>query len=74
MDPTPRLIALEEKMSHLEKYLGELDEVIRELAGRLDTQAKGVQQMRKVLEQHLAGGEDDAGSAPDPEADRPPHW
>ncbi|XAM01517.1 SlyX family protein [Phycisphaeraceae bacterium D3-23] len=76
MDPTPRIIALEEKLAHLEKYLGDLDEVVRDLAARLDTQTKGVQQMRSVLEQHLAGGDDTKGSDPDPdpESDRPPHW
>ncbi|MEM9414357.1 MAG: SlyX family protein [Planctomycetota bacterium] len=74
MDTTPRIIALEEKVAHLEKYIGDLDEVIRELAGRLDSQAKGVQQMRSVLEQHLAGGDDEKSMPNDPEADRPPHW
>jgi len=68
-----RLIAVEEKLAHLEKYLGELDEVVRDLATRLDVQAKGVKQVRTILEQHLAGGEDE-GSSGDPEADRPPHW
>lgn len=73
-DDPQRLIAVEEKLAHLEKYLGELDEVVRDLATRLDVQAKGVKQVRTILEQHLAGGEDGDGSASDPEADRPPHW
>ena len=73
MDPTPRLIAIEEKLAHLEKYVGDLDEVIREMAGRLESQAKGAAQMRSILDQHLAGG-DDKSDATDPAQDRPPHW
>jgi len=73
-DDPKRLIAVEEKLAHLEKYLGELDEVVRDLATRLDAQTKGVQQVRSILEQHLAGGGDGEGSSSDPETDRPPHW
>lgn len=73
-EPDARLVSLEEKLAYLEKHLGELDEVVRELAGRLDTQAKGVQQMRTTLEQHLAGGGNGKDDAPDAERDRPPHW
>ena len=76
-DDSPRLIALEEKLLYLEKHIGDLDEVVRDLADRLDHQAGSVRQVRKMLEQHLAGGGDDKSgpaSEPDPEADRPPHW
>lgn len=74
MDPDARLIALEEKLAYLEMHVGDLDEVVRDLAGRLDLQAKGVKQMRTMIEQHLAGGEGDKDDAPDAERDRPPHW
>lgn len=74
-DDAHRLIALEEKLAYLEKHLGDLDGVVRDLAERIDQQSKGVQQVRSILEQHLAGGEDgNTGPGPDAERDRPPHW
>lgn len=73
-DDAQRLITLEEKLAYLEQHLGELDGVVRELAGRLEQQHKGVQQVRSILEQHLAGGDEGGAASDDPAADRPPHW
>lgn len=73
-NPDRRLTALEEKLAYLEKHVGELDEVVRDLATRLEQQIRGIRQMRSTLEQHLAGGDAKADTAPDPEGDRPPHW
>jgi len=62
-----RLIQLEEKVAYLEKYIGDLDEVVRDLAGRLHKQGQGVDAVRKLIEDHLT-------DQPDPGDERPPHW
>ena len=62
-----RLTVIEEKLAHLEKYVGDLDEVLRDLSKRLDVHGQGVTAVRKMLEDHLS----DAG---DPGDEKPPHW
>ncbi|MEM9020004.1 MAG: SlyX family protein [Planctomycetota bacterium] len=67
MSDEARIIHLEEKVAYLEKHIGDLDEVIRDLAGRLRKHGEGVDAVRKMLEDHL-------NEQPDPGDERPPHW
>ena len=67
MSDADRLTVIEEKLAYLEKYVGDLDEVLRDLSKRLDVHGEGVTAVRKVLEDHLS----DAG---DPGDEKPPHW
>lgn len=62
-----RLTRIEEKLAFLEKYVGDLDEAVRDLAARLDVHGEGVTAVRKMLEDHLS---DQA----DPGDEKPPHW
>ena len=70
MDDNKRLIRIEEKLAHLEKYLVDLDEVVRELGQRLDKQRDGVTAIQKMLVDHISDGED----TPGPADEKPPHW
>lgn len=70
MDDPDRLTRIEEKLAHLEQYLGDLDEAVRDLATRMDRQRDGVSAIRKMLEDHLS--EEDGSN--DPADDKPPHW
>ena len=67
MQDAERLTRIEEKLAHLEKYVGDLDEVVRDLSKRLDTHGDGVSAVRKMLQDHLS-------DAADPGDERPPHW
>ncbi|MEM6507718.1 MAG: SlyX family protein [Planctomycetota bacterium] len=67
MPDQDRLTVIEEKLAFLEKYVGDLDEVVRELSTRIDAQKDGVSAVRKLLEDHLS----DVG---DPGDEKPPHW
>ena len=67
MQDDNRMTVIEEKLAHLEKYVGDLDEVVRDLAKQLHTQGQGVNAVRKMLQDHLS----DAG---DPGDEKPPHW
>lgn len=77
-----RLTVIEEKLAHLEKYIGDLDEVVRELASGLAKQKDGVTAVRKMLEDHLNAPGSAPGSAPgndvtsdqDLADEKPPHW
>lgn len=62
-----RVIELEEKVAYLEKHLGDLDEVVRDLAARMRKQNDGVAAVRKMLEDHLS-------EQGDPGDEKPPHW
>eukprot|EP00752_Nemacystus_decipiens_P014059 g12495.t1 len=73
MQDDDRLTVIEEKLAHLEKYIGDLDEVVRELATGLAKQKDGVSAVRKMLEDHL-NDPGDAGSDRDLIDDKPPHW
>ena len=70
MQDDARLTVIEEKLAHLEKYVGDLDEVVRDLAVRIDAQKDGVTAVRKMLEDHLS--EPDGPTSPADE--KPPHW
>ncbi|MEM1109757.1 MAG: SlyX family protein [Planctomycetota bacterium] len=71
-----RLIAVEEKIAHLERYLGELDGVVRELHDRMDGYKSQIDRLRDEFGEHLSNADD----APEPgrddqlEDDKPPHW
>ena len=65
-----RLTVIEEKLAHLEKYVGDLDEVVQDLAARLAAQKDGVTAVRKMLEDHLSDPEDSTN----PADEKPPHW
>ena len=62
-----RVIELEEKVAYLEKHLGDLDEVVRDLAARMRKHNDGVAAVRKMLEDHLS-------EQSDPGDEKPPHW
>ena len=70
MQDDARLTMIEEKLAHLEKYVGDLDEVVRDLAARIDMQKDGVSAVRKMLEDHLNAPD----GPPDPADEKPPHW
>lgn len=67
MQDDTRLTNIEEKLAYLEKYVGDLDEVLRDLSKRLDLHGEGVSAVRKMLEDHLS----EAGDVGD---EKPPHW
>lgn len=71
MQDDARMTVIEEKLAHLEKYVGDLDEVLRDLSKRLDVHGKGVTAVRKMLEDHLSDAGQPGG---DPGDEKPPHW
>ena len=72
VQPDDRLIAVEEKLEHLERFVGELDGVVREAFDRIDAVRGELDKLRAAAE---ADGQAQADAADvDPEADRPPHW
>ena len=67
-----RLTRVEEKIAHLERFVGELDVVVREAFDRIDALRGELDKLRAAVE---ADGQAQADAADvDPEADRPPHW
>jgi uncharacterized coiled-coil protein SlyX len=70
MDEQDRLTRIEEKLAYLEQYVGDLDDVVRDLAKRLDVHGEGVSAVRKLIEDHLS----DPGDSADPGDEKPPHW
>lgn len=70
MDDNDRMIRIEEKLAYLEKYVADLDEVVRELGQRMDQQRDGVTAIQKMLMDHINEG----GDAPGPADEKPPHW
>ncbi|MEM9420287.1 MAG: SlyX family protein [Planctomycetota bacterium] len=71
-----RLVNIEEKIAHLERHLGELDGVVREMYDRMDGFKAQLEKIRSDLQSHQASAGD--GLAPDSdqqlEDDKPPHW
>ncbi|MBB6428872.1 SlyX family protein [Algisphaera agarilytica] len=71
-----RLVNIEEKIAHLERHLGELDGVVREMYDRMDGFKAQLEKIRSDLETHQPG----SGDAPAPDSDqqleddKPPHW
>lgn len=70
MHDDDRLTVIEEKLAHLEKYVSDLDEVVRELATGLARQKDGVTAVRKMLEDHLSEPNGPTSLADE----KPPHW
>ena len=70
MNDDARLTVIEEKLAHLEQFVGDLDEVVQDLAARLAAQKDGVTAVRKMLEDHLSEPE----SPTDLADEKPPHW
>lgn len=67
MPDSDRLTRIEEKLAYLEQYVGDLDEVVRDLVVRIDKHGEGVKAVRKMLEDHLT-------DPIDPGDEKPPHW
>ena len=63
-----RIIAIEEKLAHLERYVEQLDATVRELYDRLDLQGKDLTRLREDTQTQF--NELDRP----PEDDKPPHW
>ena len=72
-DPAdPRLTRVEEKIAHLERFVGELDGVVREAFERIEAVRGELDKLRAAVE---ADGQAQTDAADlDLEADRPPHW
>lgn len=72
----PRLVAIEEKLAHLERHIGELDGVVRDMNDRFDGFQRQMRKMRADLETQRAGGgsDGDGEAGHDLEEDKPPHW
>lgn len=70
MQDADRLTTIEEKLAYLEQHLTDLDQVVQQLAKRMDQQREGVNAVRKLLEDHL----NEPGDTTDPTDDKPPHW
>ncbi len=71
-----RLITIEEKIAHLEHYLGELDGVVRDMHRRMDGFKTQIDQIRADLQDPQAAGGDGPATDGDQqlEDDKPPHW
>ena len=71
-----RLVNIEEKIAHLERHLGELDGVVREMYDRMDGFKAQLEKIRADLEAHQPGSGDAPAPARDQqlEDDKPPHW
>lgn len=64
-----RLTSVEEKIAYLEKFVADLDGVVRELHDGLDAARREIGQLRSQLQQPR---EDDDGD--DLETHKPPHY
>lgn len=65
-----RIIQIEEKLAHLEKYVNDLDTVVQTMQGRMDGIRAEVARAFDRLEQLEQDDEHDG----DPADDKPPHW
>ena len=65
-----RLTTVEEKIAHLEKFVSDLDAVVREMYDMLGAVKRDVGRLRSQMEQPAQ--DDDGGD--DLEAQRPPHY
>ncbi len=70
-----RAIRLEEKVAHLERYVADLDGVVREMNDRMDRFAREAKALRAIVEAARKADEGAQGAADDDLLDdRPPHW
>ncbi len=67
----PRTVQLEEKVAHLERYVADLDGVVREMFERMDGFAREIKSLRAVVE---ADPKAQGASDGDLLDERPPHW
>ncbi len=67
---TTRVTGLEELVTHFERLLGELDEVVRQMQARMDTLETRLRGQTRSIEK-LAEGAVENPSAGD---ERPPHY
>jgi uncharacterized coiled-coil protein SlyX len=67
---TERLTLVEEKIAYLEKFVSDLDGVVRELHDGLEAARREIRQIRSQLQQQSQGDDDES----DLEAQRPPHY
>ena len=72
----PRLVQLEEKVAHLERYVADLDGVVREMNDRMDHFAREAKALQTIVDAARDGGGGTSGDAADedPQDERPPHW
>ena len=63
-----RLTIVEEKIAYLERYMGELDGVVREMHDTLGVLRRELGRVRDQIEQQGEGESDD------PAAHKPPHY
>ena len=61
-----RLLRLEEKIAYLERHVTAQDRAMLELTEELDTLRRELRRLRE--------GRGEAGSAPEPADERPPHY
>ncbi len=64
-----RIIAIEEKLAHFEKYMGDLNESVLDLAQQIERMARDMARLDTRLTQ--LGEADDPG---DPLDEKPPHY
>lgn len=70
-----RAIRLEEKVAHLERYVADLDGVVREMNERMDRFARETKALRAIVEAARKTDQGPDGTADDDLLDeRPPHW
>ena len=66
-----RLVLIEEKMVHLERYVSELDSVVRDLSEENRTLRGELGKLRKLIEQQATNAAEGPRTLED---DRPPHY
>ena len=71
-DADPRIVDLEVRMAFLERTLGDLDEVVRELADELGRVRGTLSELRDRV--HTALDEDPSGARFDLADEKPPHY
>ena len=69
-----RLTRMEEKLAHLERFVGELDGVVREAFDRIAAVRGELDKLRASVEADEETTAETDADADDPEAHRPPHW
>ncbi|MEO1235616.1 MAG: SlyX family protein [Planctomycetota bacterium] len=72
-----RLVNLEEKVTHLERHLGELDAVVRELHDNMDRYQRQIDQIKTLVESSHDSSNNTGADPPsdtDLTDDKPPHW
>lgn len=71
MSDQQRIIGIEEKIAYLEKYVGDLNEVIRQNSAELEILRKLLGRVEGRVEQIENPPSDESRTL---DEDRPPHW